>query len=161
VAQQPNIELDPAQRPRRMPEPAPPRRWTPALRPGMITSPSEKPEGGTFGTPGPDTGYALRVLHEVEGEIDENVAAVLVSLMSARSGALGRAPIKEDLEVAKLLAGMREGLPAALTDRMKRWTEAVAHERWSNRGRLAVAEVPREQLVMKPDELRGYLTNHL
>ena len=131
------------------------------MRPGMITAPSQKPEGGLFGTPGPDTGYAMRILRKVDGDIDDNVAAVLVSLMSARAAALGRAPIQEDLEVAKLLAGMHERLPSALADRMKRWTEAVSHERWSNRGRLAVAEVPSEQLVMKPDELRGYLTNHL
>lgn len=112
-----------------------------------------------FGTPGPDTGYALRIIREVEGPLDPDVEAVLVALMSARGSLLGRAPIQEDLEVAKLLAGLADGLPTALSERLDRWTAAVPHER--SKGRLAVAEVPVDQFAMKPDDLRGHLTNHL
>jgi hypothetical protein len=159
VAQQPNIELDPADRPRRLLEPSSARRWSPGMRPGIISRPEEMPRGGMFGTPGPDTGYALRIVREVDGPLDPDVEAVLVALMGARGSLLGRAPILEDLEVAKLLAGIGDGLPTALSERMDRWTGAVPHER--SKGRLAVSEVPADQLAMKPDELRGYLTNHL
>lgn len=112
-----------------------------------------------FGAPGPDTGYALRIIRKVEPHLAGDVEAVLAALMGARGSLMGRAPILEDLEVAKLLCGMSDGLPTALTERMARWRHATAHER--RPGRLAVSEVPREQLAMKPDELKGHLTNHL
>jgi hypothetical protein len=157
VAQQPNIEIEPADLPRPTPEPEAARRWTPRMRPGMITSPDQVPHGAGFGTPGPDTGYAIRLLRQLEGDLDPNLEAVLVALMAARASRHGRAPIREDLEVAKLVAGLGEGLPPALAERRARWLAAVPHER--SRGRAAVADVDPGLLAKKPGDVRSLLTN--
>jgi hypothetical protein len=159
VAQQPNIELDPADLPRRTPEPAAARRWAPSSKPGVIVSPDQVPRGGAFGSPGPDTGWAFTLIRKIEPNLDPDLEAVLVALMAARAALKGRAPVPQDLEVAKLLAGMHERLPTALEDRRTRWTDAVPHER--SKGRTAVSDVSRDQLAMNPDELLGFLTNHL
>lgn len=156
MAQQPNIELDPSDLPRKGLDTSPARGWSAGDRPGVITAPGQVPAGGTFGTPGPDTGWALKIIRHVGGDIDANLESVLAALMSARAASFGRAPIPEDLAVAKLLCGMGEGLPLELSARRRRWTTAVPHER--SKGRSAVAEVGTEQLRMKPDELRKTLT---
>lgn len=152
MAQQPNIELDPSDLPRRGLDTSAARRWSVSDKPGVITAPADVPHGGTFGTPGPDTGWALRILHHMAPQQDPNVEQVLVALMSARAASFGRAPIPEDLEVAKLLCGMGEGLPLQLSARARKWFNAVPHE--PSKGRSAVAAVDQAQLRMKPDELR-------
>lgn len=152
MAQQPNIELDPSDLPRRALDTSPAQRWSAKDKPGVITKPGEVPTGGSFGTPGPDTGWALRIIRHVSPQADPNAEHVLAALMSARAAAFGRAPIPEDLAVAKLLCGMGEGLPLELSAKARRWITAVPHER--SKGRTAVAAVERDQLMMKPDELR-------
>lgn len=152
MAQQPNIELDPADLPRRGLDPSPARRWSAKEKPGVITAPGQVPTGGTFGTPGPDTGWALKIIRHMAPQQDENTEHVLAALMSARAASFGRAPIPEDLEVAKLLCGMGEGLPLQLSARARKWFHAVPHER--SKGRTAVAAVDVAHLRMKPAELR-------
>ena len=61
MGQQPNMPLTMADLPRPEPHPGPARGWR-AGRPGDPSSPADVPWGGAFGTPGPDTGYALRLL---------------------------------------------------------------------------------------------------
>jgi len=159
VAQQPNIELDPSDLPRHGLDTAPARRWSAKDKPGVISAPGQVPSGGTFGTPGPDTGWALKIIRHVGGEMETNLESVLAALMSARAASFGRAPIPEDLAVAKLLCGMGEGLPLELSSRRRRWVNAVPHE--PSKGRAAVAEVDLDHLRMKPDELRPTLSSGL
>jgi hypothetical protein len=156
VAQQPNIELDPSDLPRRLPEPPPPAPRRSSSRPGTITAPGQVPRGAGFGTPGPDTGYALRLVRRAApAEANEELEAILAALMAARAAEHGRAPTPEDLEVAMLLAGLGAGLPEHLAERRRRWVEAAAHER--SRGRTAVAEVGLDTLRRSPAELRAVL----
>ena len=61
MAQQPNIEVDRSRAPLPTPEPGPARRGGPA-RPGLIESPADTEWGGSYGTPGPDTGWAIRLI---------------------------------------------------------------------------------------------------
>lgn len=157
MAQQPNIELDPSDLPREGLDTAPPRRWSPNTKPGVITAPTEVPRGRGFGTPGPDTGWALKIIRHIEGAIDPDLEAVFASLMSARASMFGRAPIPEDLEVAKLLCGIGEGLPLELAARRKRWLAEVPHER--AKGRAAVADVDSDLLGQKPAEVRRVLAS--
>jgi hypothetical protein len=97
MGQQPNIELDPADLPRPVPEPAPPGRNRPA-RPGVITAPGDVPRGAAFGTPGPDTGWAKRILRDADlPERSVLLEAVLATLMAARASHFGRAPVPHDL----------------------------------------------------------------
>lgn len=153
MAQQPNIEVEPAERPRPVPEPGPARRWTPRSKPGVITAPDQVPHGAAFGTPGPDTGWALRLIRTAElEERSPELEAVLAALMAARASSYGRAPVPEDLAVARILCGLGEGLPASLAERRQRWVEATAHEK--PRGRAALADVDVDVLRRTPDEVR-------
>jgi hypothetical protein len=156
VAQQPNIELEPADLPQAALDTAPARGWSPSSRPGVISSPGQVPHGKGFGTPGPDTGWALKIARHLEGDIDPDLMHVLVALMAARASLHGRAPIREDLEVAKLLCGIGEGLPFDLSTRRKSWLAAVPHE--PSKGAAAVAAVEPDLLRQKPAGVRQTLT---
>ena len=114
-------------------------RWSPE-RPGMITAPDQVSPGGLFGRPGPDTGWAFRIVRQA-GLPAEQIQAepVLVTLMSARASLFGRAPIPEDLEVAQVLLGFEEGASAAVVERRERWLKQARHE--SVPGAAAAQEV--------------------
>lgn len=155
MATQPNIELDEDDRPRPALPLAPPRRWTPDIKPGVVTSPEEVPRGAVFGTPGPDTGWALRIIRLVEGDVPGPLRTLLAALMGARAAAAGRAPTAEDLAAAKILCGVGEGLPEYLVERRHRWLAALRHER--RKGGLALAEVG-DDLFLPPDDLRRAVT---
>lgn len=115
MGQQPNIQLELEDLPRRVAHPGPARRWS-ARRPGDLTVPEEVPWGGAFGTPGPDTGYALRLLADrpwalAPGESRTDAERLAAALMAARASRLGRAPVAGDAEVAESLLGLRPGDP--------------------------------------------------
>ncbi len=152
MAQQPNIEITGEERPREDLDTAPARPWAPSVKPGVITSPSEMPRGGPFGTPGPDTGWALRIIRTLEPQDDPDLEAILVALMAARAAGLGRAPVPQDLAVAKLFCGLVDGVPESLSERLEGWLAAVPHER--AKGRTAVSEVDPDLLVEHPDRIR-------
>lgn len=151
MGQEPNIEPSPADLPRAEPHPGPGRRWRPT-RPGVITSPEEKPDGPLFGHPGPDAGWAYQVIR-AEGlpEDGPELEAVVAELMIARASHYGRAPIPEDLEVVKVLLGF-DGGPPELVERRRRWLEAAAHEKPP--GATALAEVDPALLVEPPERVR-------
>ncbi|HEX2154859.1 MAG TPA: hypothetical protein VHL52_12900 [Acidimicrobiia bacterium] len=139
MAQQPNVELSPADLPAPVLEPAPARRQK-IPRPGVITTPAEKPSGPGFGNPGPDTGWALRVIAESElpAEATPRVRRLLAALMGARAAHYGRAPTYGDLRVALDLVGLGDNRSDEDDARRRRWLEAMSHERTP--GGRAVAE---------------------
>lgn len=150
MGQQPNVELEPHDLPRSVLQPAPPARWRPT-RPGEIVSPEQTPWGGPFGRPGPDAGYAYRLieqLHPLTGDTAEVVAAI----MSARASYLGRAPVAEDLEVALMLLGLAEGSSERIVARGREWIEAAAHEQF--KGRKALSAIDPVLLAAKPEQIR-------
>lgn len=156
MGQQPNIELDPADRPRAVPEPASPR-FGRDTRPGVITAPDQMPTGPGFGRPGPDTGWALRIIRAADlPEIGEAHESVLAAIMGARASLYGRAPIPEDLAVARVLMGMGEGLPAEIEERGERWVAATAHEK--TKGSTALSEIDPDLLRETPERIRYVLT---
>ena len=147
MGQQPNILLNAADLPRSTPHPGAPRRWSPT-RPGELGGPETVPWGGMFGTPGPDTGYAMTILERRDlpdraGEPHHDVAAALAGIMAARSSSIGRAPVPDDADVAEALLGYRqEGLPASLG-------EAMATERRIAIGGIAHAPSKLQALVAR------------
>lgn len=160
MAQQPNIELDPSDLPRSVPQPAPPRRWQPSMRPGMITAPDQVPRGGSYGTPGPDMGWAYVLIRRVHDDLSEELEAVLAALVVARASRFGRAPIPQDLEVAEVLCGLGDDLPEWLSQRRERWVEAAAHEPSRGaKGRTAVSEIDHDLLDEPPERVRWALTH--
>lgn len=153
MAQQPNVELDASDRPRAVPSPDPARRWRPSDRPGVITAPDQVPHGEGFGTPGPDTGWALTLIDRADiAQRSKGLDKVLSALMGARASSFGRAPTLEDLEVALTLCGIGEALPEHLAERRARWVEATSHEKPP--GRMALAEVGIDLLRAKPSAVR-------
>ena len=155
MGQQPNVDVDSSDLPRPTPDTDPPRRWRPT-RPGVIVSPDQMRWGGAFGTPGPDTGWALKLVRAADlPERSDGLESVLAALMAARASHFGRAPVPEDLEVAMILAGFGEGLPADFVERRERWIEATAHE--PSPGRAAVADIEPDLLELKPEWIKRRL----
>ncbi len=152
MAQQPNIEVDRARAPLPTLEPGPARRS--GGRPGEITDPDDVAWGGSFGTPGPDTGWALRLIRRADYDRSHRAReteTLLAALVAARASRHGRAPVPEDIEIGLILLGLREGLPASLTERRERWLDAATHER--PRGATALREIDHGQLDLKPEQL--------
>lgn len=154
MGQQPNVQIGGADLPRPTPEPGPARRWRPT-RPGVITSPNQMPWGGAFGTPGPDTGYALLLIRSSGVELTSGQEKVIAALMAARSSHKGRAPVREDLDVSLVVAGIGDGLPPAIVERGQRWAAAAAHE--VSAGRRAVTEAGTDLFEFTADEVRRRL----
>ncbi len=153
MAQQPNIEVDRSRAPLPTPEPGPARRGGPA-RPGVIESPADTEWGGSYGTPGPDTGWAIRLIGLAEFDRTHRgreTESLLAALVAARASRAGRAPIPEDVEVGLIMLGLRDGLPAELAERRERWLDAATHER--PRGATALREIEPTLLAQKPEQL--------
>jgi len=140
VGQEPNIYVGFENLPRAVPEPAAPAPWSP-LRPGDFVSPDEVPWGGVFGTPGPDTGFAYKIVKNLDlpgGEHRRSdIEAVLVAVMSARASSIGRAPTAADATVA---VGLLE-----LTEASADSFAGIAHDQV--RLGAVVAAIPLERLT--------------
>ena len=120
MGQQPNIDRGTADLPRPTHQPHAPRRWAPS-RPAELGSPGQVPWGGLFGTPGPDTGYALVLLADREirlapGESRREAVAAITAVMAARASHLGRAPVAADADVAELILGYHPDVPSGHAD---------------------------------------------
>ena len=153
MSRQPNIDPPVQDLPRAVPTPEAPARWSPH-RPGMITAPDQMSPGGRFGRPGPDTGWAFRIIRQAELSTEASEAeAVLVTLMSARASLLGRAPIPEDLEVAQILMGYEEQSSDRVVQRRRRWLKQSRHEPVPGAG--AAEEIGAERLTRSPAALRA------
>lgn len=123
------------------------------MRPGVITSPSEKPSGAGFGNPGPDTGWAMRLISRADlADSSEELESVLTALMGARASVFGRAPTKGDLEAALALCGIGEGFPDHIVERREHWKWATSHDK--PKGSTALAEIDRDLLLESPARIR-------
>lgn len=98
----------------------PPARDWRADRPGDLVD-GVQPTGALFGTPGPNVGFALRLVHRVSadlvlapGEHREDAEAAVAAVAMKRAAAYGRAPIAADVDRAATLLGYRGGADAAL-----------------------------------------------
>ena len=158
MGQQPNIGVSEEERPRRVPQPPPARRWSPDIKPGIPTSPEEVPHGGRFGQTTPDGGYALRLVNVADlPDDDPALKGLLAALTMARAGIRGRAPSPEDLEVALALCGYGYDAPPEILERRERWLAAVPHE--GRPGQTAVGEIDRELVVQSPERVRRALSS--
>lgn len=164
MGQQPNIELRLEDLPRAAPEPAAPKRWSPH-RPGELGSPEAVPWGGRFGTPGPDSGFAFKLVAERElalgpTERRADVEAVAAAVAAARASKLGRAPRPEDVDVALLALGLLDDdLPSSLIESLAgdraSWVGSAALQ--PEKARAVVAGFDPDLLVAPFDELRGLM----
>lgn len=157
MAQQPNVELTDAEKPRTKLEPGPAVKWR-SSKPGVPEGPNEISGGGYYGTTGPDPGWGLRLLSQaVLPDDDEHFREVVAGLTLARAAALGRAPVREDIEVALVLCGYGFEAPPEVIAQREHWVQAAAHD--GRPGATAVAEVDKAILVKKPEQV-SYALRH-
>lgn len=139
MGQQPNIPLGIEDLPRATAHPAAANRWSPD-RPGELSGPEAVPWGGAFGTPGPDTGYALTIVRRRDlpggDHHRRDVEAAVVAVVAARASAIGRAPVPADVDVAVELLDLDAGVEHLA---------GIAHAPARLRG--LVASIPRERLA--------------
>ena len=128
-------------------------------RPGDLAA--GQPQGGLFGSPGPNIGYALTLAERMRdslklaaGEHTDDALALVGELAMRRAAGFGRAPVKTDLEVARTIFGWSaDGAPWPDAD-FVRWRTGVirgaAHE--YERRRALVEAVPAAALRAGPSE---------
>ncbi|MGH9023288.1 MAG: hypothetical protein ACRDV9_09345 [Acidimicrobiia bacterium] len=130
-----------------------PRGWR-ATRPGEV-GPAGQPKGFLFGKPGPDAGYALtlgkRFRDLVELAPDEawhDALACAAGLAMRRAADAGRAPVREDLELAFTVLGYLGGAPPELVGWRRQRVEGADHQ--DTLVRQLTDDVPIETLRLEP-----------
>lgn len=152
MAQQPNVETTEANEPLAKLESGPSVKWR-AGKPGVVSDPADVPSGGRFGSAGPDHGWAMKVVAQVElPSTDPALRSVVLGLVQARAAAHGRGAVPEDVDAALVLCGYGEDASPTIVERRERWLLAAAHDR--RPGASAVAEVDRDLIAAKPEQIR-------
>ena len=141
---------------------SPPRRdrsWV-ADRPGDLGDEGQ-PVGEQLGVPGPDQGYAYKLVAEfagkvftADGEHDDDVVAGVIAVATKRAGLFGRAPIMHDLRVGFAVWGyLDEGPPADLVALRRKLFAEVSNPHHYRELRAVADAVPNETLRLGPDEV--------
>ena len=114
---------------------SPPRRSEPwkADRPGEVVN-TGQPTGPRLGSPGPDQGYALKLVHQFDGRIHladgediHDVEAGAVAVAMRRSSIFGRAPVIHDLTIAFTVFGFLDKNPPSELVDLRRSLFAEVH----------------------------------
>ncbi|MBK6967700.1 MAG: hypothetical protein IPH81_05200 [Candidatus Microthrix sp.] len=129
--------------------------WKPG-RPGELNGP--QPWGDQLGTPGPDTGYALKLVERCvdeltlgAGEHRDDVASGLAAVAAKRAASYGRAPVRHDLDVAVTIWGFGSSSVAPeLAELRRRAFEGVADPHHYQARRALVDLVPEASLRQTP-----------
>ena len=136
--------------------PLPPAEGWWAARPGEL-GPAQ-PVGRRLGRPGPDQGYALRLVREFEdrlslgpGEKLDDVVAGCVAVAMKRSALFGRAPVVHDLDVAFRVWGFLGDAPDDLVQHRAHLFEGAGHH--YDEQRTIADSVPDETLQLSHGEV--------
>ena len=115
-----------------------PDRWE-ATRPGELAG-LRPPEGRSFGSTGPDQGYALKLAKRFEdrlqleaGEHAHEAIAGCMGVATRRAARFGRAPVIYDLEFAFTLFGFLGDAPKDLIEFRLPYFGAASHDYWDQR----------------------------
>lgn len=162
MGRSPYIELDASDLPAGELERAAERRWRPD-RPGEILAPADMPSGPSFGRPGPDAGWVLRLVRRADfdrGGRPRQLEELLGVLAGARAAAAGRGPAPGDVEAALSLVGLRtegwdEAARARMDARREAWLDAAAGE--PAPGSAALRDIPPDLLSEDPERVRSRL----
>jgi hypothetical protein len=134
---------------------SPPRRpqgWR-ADRPGDLSGDGQ-PWGDLLGTPGPDQGYAYRLVRQfagkvftADGEKDDDVVAGVMAVAMKRAALFGRAPVVHDLTVGFAVWGyLNDKPPAELVAARRELFEECANPHHYAELRAVADAVPVETL---------------
>ncbi len=131
--------------------------WT-ATRPAELSVPSA-PRGRAVGTPGPDSGFALRLAHRHEhdlrlgdGESADDAVLGVALIASKRSALFGRAPCVYDVEFALGLWGFLDVITPEQQAIRRGVFSSVSHDYVAQRA--LVDRFPEETLRRAPDQAR-------
>jgi hypothetical protein len=132
--------------------------WTPS-RPAEVPTPVRR-RGRNVGTPGPDSGFALRLAKRFEHELklgpaeaEHDVLVGVALVASKRAAVFGRAPSVYDVRFALNLWEFLQDAPAALRAERTAAFSGVSHDYVAQR---ALADgVPDETLGLSPEEALG------
>jgi hypothetical protein len=130
--------------------------WTQS-RPSEIRG-ATQPSGRSYGSPGPDQGFALKLARRFEdrlqladGESAEDAIAGATAVAMRRCARFGRAPAVYDLEFGFTLWGFLGGAPDDLVAARGPLFRSAAHHYTSQR---SIADlVTEEALRLRPDEV--------
>jgi hypothetical protein len=133
--------------------------WMPT-RPAELRTPRRQPRPAE-GTPGPDSGFALRLAHRFEhdlklgeGESVHDVVLGVALIASKRAALYGRAPSVYDVRHAlNLWCFLDEDVPPELRQARRAAFSALSHDYVAQRE--LVDAVPDDVLRLSPDEARG------
>ncbi|MEE9417694.1 MAG: hypothetical protein V3V01_20620 [Acidimicrobiales bacterium] len=139
---------------------SPPRRaesWL-ADRPGDRAA---ETSGERLGAPGPDQGYALKLvrqfdgrLHLADGEDIHDVEWGTVAVAMRRSSLFGRAPVIHDLTVAFTIFGfLDDKAPAELVEMRRSLFQGVHHPVHYVQSRAVADSVTTQALLLTPSEV--------
>jgi len=138
----------------------PPAQGWRAVRPGDI-DPAVAPgrKGILFGTPGPDSGYALTLAERFGDQIEvvapetvHDAEALAAHVAMRRGGVFGRAPVRADLELGFTLFGWLGDAPADLVEWRRFAAAGVGHD-YPRRIAL-VEQIPEWVIRQRPDQVR-------
>jgi hypothetical protein len=131
--------------------------WT-TTRPAELAVPAVQ-RGRDVGTPGPDSGFALRLakrfehqLHLGEGESPHDVLLGVALVAAKRAALFGRAPSVYDVRFALSLWGFQEDIPVEQRAVRRGAFSGLSHD--YNVQRALVDSVPEETLRLSPEEAR-------
>lgn len=110
----------------------------PAARPWTADRPADlgpaQPTGAALGNPGPDQGYALKLVRHfserlvlAEGEHAEDAVIGCLGVALRRASLFGRAPVIHDLDIAFTLWGFLGDAPAELVELRRPLFQALEH----------------------------------
>ncbi len=132
--------------------------WT-TDRPAELVGPTMR-RGANIGTPGPDSGFALRLarrfedkLELSEGESAHDVLLGVALVGSKRAALFGRAPCIHDVRLALNLWGFLDDAPADVRASRRAAFSSLAHDYVAQRA--LVDSVPEEALRQGPDDVRA------
>ena len=139
-----------------------PDRWE-ATRPGELEG-LRPPEGRSFGSTGPDQGFALKLakrfrdrLELQPGEHAADAISGCVGVALRRAARFGRAPVIYDLELAFTLFGFLGGAPPELLEFRRPFFDAASHDYWDQRD---IADLVRDEtLALSPADVRANLAD--
>lgn len=133
--------------------------WT-ASRPADVVGPA-RARGRAMGTPGPDSGFAVRLArrfeHELkltEGESEHDVLCGVALVAAKRAALFGRAPSVYDVKLALNLWGFLDAAPAEAVAFRRAAFSSVSHDYVAQR--QLVDSIPDEDLRLSPEEARAH-----
>jgi hypothetical protein len=119
---------------------------------------TEQPVGPQLGRPGPDLGYALRLVRQFDDRLQiaaplsrDDVVTGCIGVAMARAAVFGRAPVVHDLDIAFRVWGFLGEAPAELVEARTPLFESVSHH--YNDQRAIVDRVPTSTLRLSHGEV--------